>query len=254
MIYFFSGCGNTAYATRRLSSILGESCKLISDWNPEEESFEGNSLGFLFPVYSWGVPPNMLDFISRLPEAFWETVKEQNISVWMVCTHGDDAGYTDKMLSDALAIHDVNLKGAWSMIMPNTYVLLPGFDVDSRKVESKKLDSAPARIEEIGKKISSGDWETDIVRGGFPKVKTNLLYPGFVKMGINPKKWNWNAECIRCGKCVKACPVHNIRMQGGHPHWGENCVMCLGCYHHCPVHAINYKNRTDRKGQYTCPL
>lgn len=42
----------------------------------------------------------------------------------------------------------------FSVAMPNNYVLLPGFDVDKKELEKKKLDEAVGRVEEINDSIT----------------------------------------------------------------------------------------------------
>ncbi len=138
--------------------------------------------------------------------------------------------------------------------MPNTYVLLPGFNVDSEKVEMRKLDMAEPRLRHIVDGIVHASWEKDVKEGSFPGFKTKVLYPLFKKYGLNYKKWNWNNECVSCGKCSRVCPVGNITMRGEHPKWGPHCIGCVACYHVCPVHAVGYGKATNSKGQYMCPL
>ena len=41
----------------------------------------------------------------------------------------------------------------YSVIMPNNYILLPGFDVDSKEVERQKLEDAPAAVAAIAAAI-----------------------------------------------------------------------------------------------------
>ena len=46
-------------------------------------------------------------------------------------------------------------------------------------------------------------------------------------------------KCIKCGVCIKGCPVHNLsQSSGGFPRWKSSCIMCLFCESHCPVEAI----------------
>ena len=254
MIYYFSGEGNTAYAAHIISKNIGEDRHYIPDTNPVFEKMDGLSLGFMFPIYSWGVPPIVRDFIAGLSETFIHEVKKNRIPVWMVVTCGDDIGDTTEMMAEILENRGLKLSAAWSIIMPNTYVLLPGFNVDKESLEARKLDKSIPRLREISGKIKEGIWEVDVKRGSFPWLKTKICYPLFVKFAMKPSKWHWNAECIGCGRCARQCPVDNIEMKGGHPRWGINCVGCLGCYHICPVHAVGYGNRTSNKGQYICPL
>lgn len=254
MIYYFSGEGNTRYCAKKISKFTGEKLVFIPEADASKETFEGKSLGIMFPVYSWGVPPLVLDFINRLSDSFIGQLRKEKAPVWMVCTCGDETGLAPEMLEKALHNRGLSLQGTWSVIMPDTYVLLPGFNVDSAKVEEAKLDSAPGRVDAIARKINSGEWESDIHYGPMPGLKTKIVYPLFKKWGINRKKWHWTEECIQCGRCAEKCPVGNIEMKGGHPRWHDRCVSCLACYHNCPVHAVAYGRATNNKGQYLCPL
>lgn len=254
MIYYFSGEGNTKYAAKKIGSTIGEIPHFIPLEDPRKQKIEGQSVGFMFPIYSWGVPQPVLKFIELLPDSFFQDIKKANLPVWMVCTCGDETGNAPEMFYESLEKRGINTMGAWSLIMPNTYVLLPGFNTDSSEIETRKLDQAPKSVEEIAIKIKKGEWEKKIHYGSYPRLKTKLIYPLFKKWGINRKKWGWTQECIKCGKCASSCPMNNVTIKGGHPVWGNNCVSCLACYHNCPVHAVTYGKITDRKGQYICPL
>lgn len=58
--------------------------------------------------------------------------------VYFVCTCGDDCGYTDRIMRSILARRGIAVTGGFSVQMPNNYVLMPGFDVDSKEVETEK--------------------------------------------------------------------------------------------------------------------
>lgn len=254
MIYYFSGLGNTAYAAKKIAEYIGDKCFFIPHVKPEVQKFEyGEGLGILFPIYSWGVPPIVIDFIKSLDEDFISDIKKKGSAVWAVCIYGDEAGNAIKMLQKTFRFRGLELIGAWGITAPNTYVLLPGFDVDSQEVEKKKLEKAQIRIKEIAEKIKSGSWEVDVKRGSFPALRS-AIYPGFIKYGMNTKKWHFSSACVRCGKCVKSCPINNICMGNEGPEWGTNCISCLACYHNCPYHAVEYGKVTKNKGQYVCPL
>lgn len=252
MIFYFSGTGNSRHAARRLGHILEEEINFIPATNPLENNFKGNSLGLVFPVYAWGVPPIVVDFINKLPQSFINKCDE--LPVWVVMTCGDETGNTPLMIRDILDSKGLKLMAGWSVIMPNVYVLLPGFDVDSKEIEIKKTDNAIKRIDAIGEKISHHQWEFDYTYGSMPHLKTSLIYPLFKRWGIKSSKFHWDKECIRCGKCALVCPVGNISIRNEHPTWGNKCTSCLACYHSCPVKAIQYGRLTSNKGQYYCHL
>lgn len=253
MIFYFSGTGNTRYVAKKLSSILREEVQFIPSTEICNLQPHGKNIGIMFPVYSWGVPPIVLDFIGNLSSEFIKGALEANIKFWAVCTCGDETGNAISMLKKKFRSRGVEIAGVWSVIMPNNYVLLPGFDVDSKEIEIEKIDRSEDRIIKIAKDIFVGHWHDDFTEGSLPKSKTALVYPLFKRWGIFPNRWKTDENCVSCGKCASVCPVNNIEMLNGKPQWHDCCVSCLACYHYCPVKAVNYGKITQRKGQYHFP-
>ncbi|MDE6552520.1 MAG: EFR1 family ferrodoxin [Muribaculaceae bacterium] len=261
MIYYFSGTRNSRYAAIRIGSLTGNEVRFIPALDPYNERIDLSadesagkskytSIGFVFPVYAWGVPPVVMDFIERLPEKFVQYVNEHQIAVWCVATCGDETGMAVEMLRKGLAKRGIKLAGAWSLIMPNVYVLLPGFGTDPKDVEERKLSEAVRRIEEIASRINDGIWEDDVHLGPWPRVKTSIVYPLFKRWGVNTKKWHYTDACIGCGKCERGCPVGNIAITNGRPIWGTDCTSCCACYHVCPTRGAQYGSVTKNAGQY----
>lgn len=259
MILCFSGTGNSRYVARELGEILGEE---VMDMTPALRGATlgagttGDELLWVFPVYSWGVPPYVREIIRSL-----------NVGgsplMHAVMTCGDDCGRADRMWRA-----DVEARG-WrhgvvaTVQMPNNYVAMKGFDVDSKAVEKAKLAAAPARIRHIVSLLAEsrrpeGEKRlTDVVSGAFAGFKTRVIYPWFVRRKMSPERFSVSDACIGCGKCSSVCPTGNIAMHRAsdasgddRPAWGSDCAGCLGCYHICPVHAIAYGKATRDKGQY----
>ena len=253
MVYYFSGTGNSTFVATTLANFLGLNLLFIPDANPSLENTDERVV-MVFPVYSWGVPPLVSKFISDLGSEYWERIKDKGLPVDCVMTCGDEVALAPEMIQKDFRKVGITLNSIWSVIMPNNYVLLPGFNVDPLELEKKKLEDCEKRILEIAQALNRGDKIIDVVRGNMPWLKTKIVFPLFKKWGVFPKKWHYNGSCISCGKCAKICPLLNVRMQEQHPVWGSRCCSCLGCYHVCPVHAVEYGKETKTKGQYLFPL
>ena len=254
MVFYFSGTGNSTFVATTLSNFLGLKLQFIPDLDPDKIEFPDERILFVFPVYSWGVPPLVSKFISDIKSEVWDRVKESGISVDCVMTCGDEVALAPEMFTKDLKRVGITLNSIWSVIMPNNYVLLPGFDVDSKEIEKSKLSNCEGRILEIAQGLSRYDKRIDVTRGSIPWLKTKLVFPLFKNWGIFPRKWHFTSSCIGCGKCAKICPLLNVTMEKEHPKWGSNCCSCLGCYHVCPVHAVEYGKETKKKGQYLFPI
>ncbi|MDE6329812.1 MAG: EFR1 family ferrodoxin [Muribaculaceae bacterium] len=252
MILYFSATGNSRSAAWRLGRLLGEDTMSIFDVAPQQVEMTGTTLGFVFPIYSWGVPPIVTEYVRRLNRKFVEAAILH--SVWIVATCGDDVAMAPEMMKAALNEAGLCLTGGWSLQMPNTYVLLPGFDVDSDELALHKLIASESRLADIAGRIYNKRWEESYVRGSWPRLKSAVVFPLFKKFGIFPSRWHADDSCVGCGRCAAACQIGNIAMKRvdgrRHPSWGANCISCLACYHVCPYHAVQYGKITRRKGQY----
>lgn len=249
MIICFSGTGNSNLVAHKLQHSLGGEMVTLSGellLEPSTEVLvvpEGEPVIWVFPIYSWGLPPVVERFI-RLSKI--KGAHETNH--FMVCTCGDDIGYADHRWRRAIGRRGWNPRGAFSVQMPNTYVCMKGFDTDPAEVAHAKLAAMPRRVAEIVSKIRAGFSESDVVRGSWPWPKTWIIYPFFVAC-MTPKQFHSTDACISCGLCARSCPMENITMSEGHPQWGRRCALCLRCYHICPTHAVQYGKQTAHKGQ-----
>lgn len=248
MIFYFSGTGNSLRVARSLAK--PDNAMLYNMATPISNlvSFEEIAvIGFVFPVYAWGMPKLVEQFIASLP------IIEQSTYVFAVFTCGDDVAYTDYLLKKALTTRGWHLNSAFSVQMRNTYVCLPGFDVDTESVVAAKEVKLKQRIAHIQSAIKQkrSFREEELVRGSVPWVKHRILRPIFNRFLTSDKHFKVDSlVCSHCQRCVKECPLSNITFnQDNCPTWNGHCTQCLRCYHACPHHAISYGLFTRRKGQ-----
>lgn len=251
MILVFSGTGNTLAVAKRLGDELGETVREFTPrelTNPSSAVFEGSDdrIIWMFPTYSWGVPPLVLDIVRNSTLRF-----SSETTQWMVTTAGDDSGRIVRQFRKALENRDLSLQGAFSVRMPNTYTMMKGFDVDSEMTVKAKLEAMPGRVAEIARKIQSGKPVVDVFTGKWATIKTSVIYPWFCRYEITSKGFHTNDQCTKCGWCISHCPLMNISAgEDGLPQWGTVCTMCERCYHGCPSHAVEWRKATCGKGQY----
>lgn len=254
MIYCFSGTGNTLYVARMLAEKTGlELHSFTADElrRPADAvlSTDSDLIVWAFPTYSWGIPP----VVRRLMREARFDFPPDALHV-AVTTCGDDVGRLASMFRSEMARRDVKAGAVFSVQMPNTYVMMKGFDTDSEEVAERKIDVSAVCVDNIAHAImqrSDAPLVDDVVKGGFAWLKTNVFYPWFVRFDMSPKGFRVDRNaCVGCGKCVAVCPMDNVSLDASKcPSWGLDCAFCTACYHVCPRHAIEWKNTTRNKGQ-----
>ena len=249
MILWYSGCGNSRFVADQLSLKLSDSNMVfIPDAARENKTLEfsqDEALGIVFPVYSWSVPKLVSEFLRKA------RITGKPSYIFAACTCGDETGLTIKHLKKDLAKQGLTLDAFFSFQMPETYINLPGFKLDTPEKEKQKIDGTKAKLEDTVKLIQQrAKGNFDQLKGGSSFLKSNILKPLFYGLLITDRKFNVSDECISCGICAKNCPLQNITMENGRPKWNGHCTNCMSCYHRCPKNAINFGKASLGKGQY----
>ncbi len=247
MIIYFSGTGNSLRVAQSLAHTLQDELYDIESSVPMRPIQHGETLGVIFPVYAWGLPAIVEQFLTMhiVPLIKGETAGERYL--WAVMTCGDDMGYTDRVLAKVLGR---GVDATFSVQMPNTYVCLPGFDVDPQELAQQKVRTTDERLPHIAQLIREQATVCEVTRGATPWIKTYLLRPFFNKYLVTSKYFKATDACASCGLCAKQCPMHDIAMSEGKPQWCQStCTGCLRCYHQCPQRAIEWGSFTKQKGQ-----
>lgn len=258
MIYCFSGTGNSLSVARWIAERMNEQVCNIADTQAKAEDIsKENCILFVFPIYAWGIPKVVEDFIKTLPNINTQP------PTFVVFTCGDDMGMADKVLQAQLQRRGWKLNDAFSVIMRETYICLPGFDIDLREIEEKKRAQAKQRALQIAdyviklckmpftQRVAAFSFHSDkLTRGSMPWIKSYLVRHLFNMFLMSDRRFHVSKQsCIHCEKCSKTCPLHNISIVDNLPRWNGHCTHCLRCYHVCPNHAIEYGFFTKGKGQ-----
>lgn len=243
MIFYFSATGNSRHAAQKIAKALGENAVSITDCLKKDfRNFfadKNENIGFVFPVYNFGLPITVIDFIKNL------NIKTNNNYVFTVATYGGFSGGASKMVKEVLSAKGIDANAQYSVRMPDTWT--PAYDV-SDKVKNAKINAtADKKIDKIIKKIKkrrSGNYDSRRI------PFADKFYDGYESMR-RTSSLSVEDNCIGCGLCAKQCPVNAIEIRSGKPVWvKEKCAMCLGCLHHCPEFAIQRGSKTKEHGQY----
>ncbi|MFA5006112.1 MAG: EFR1 family ferrodoxin [Candidatus Izemoplasmatales bacterium] len=251
MIYCFSGTGNSLHAAHAVARLTGDAVRPIAverdaaGAHPVFRPTPGERLGFCYPIHAWGMPRIVSDFIRDL------RVEGVPSYVFCVSTCGAEEGDTAAVLERSLRKKGLTLDGAFTVAMPNNYLL--GYELDAPEERDRILAAADVRLERIADAVTRREpGARMLLTGSRPKLMSTLIHPLFSRFAVTTAPFRVTDACIRCGLCERVCPVHTIRLDPL-PVWGRKCTQCLACINRCPVGAIDYGKGTVGKRRYVHP-
>ena len=254
MIFYLSCTGNTKWAAEILAKATSDRLIDMSAESHHEayQVLPGERIGFCFPVHGWRPPKLVRDFVHRLCFHFTDAATP---FCYALCTAGDTVGEAMKIFKSDLSECGIHVDSCASLLMPESYVGLPFMDVDTPANELRKKKQAGTDLKTFAKEIAEKKRGINRLHiGRWPRINSRIIGEVFVRSIITDKYFKVNEDkCLRCGKCAKVCPMHNIVTDSnGLPEWlhTNRCLACFACYHHCPARAIEYGRRTKGKGQY----
>lgn len=236
MIFYFSGTGNSRWIAQELAKLTNDTAYDITTLLVIPNLEHEQQIGFIFPIYAWGVPKVMMQFVEKL--------KKVDVFTYAICTCGQDAGNAMKQLSKYYF-----LNSSYSVVMPNNYII--GSDTDSVQEIYDKIDLAKQRLIQIAKEITLKECRYEVNEGGFSKIKSSLINFGFNHFACTTKPFYVTNKCNGCGKCVTRCPCQAIHLENKQPVWHKNCYQCMRCINECKQQAIEYGKKTKNRKRYT---
>jgi NAD-dependent dihydropyrimidine dehydrogenase PreA subunit len=235
MVFYFSGTGNSKWVAQGIADTIRDIAYNISALADIPDICAEQHIGFVFPIYAWGIPEPMRTFIKRLPKT--------NAFTFAVCTCGEDAGKALKQCSKLY-----HLDSSYSVTMPSNYIA--GANLEDEKVIVDKITSAKNELAVIADEILEQKNVYRVHEGAFAILKTNLAHRGFNTFARTTKPFYATDPCNACGLCAKDCPAKAIKLVDGKPAWNSKCYQCLRCINACPQAAIQYGKATEARGRY----
>lgn len=204
------------------------------------------AVGIVFPVYMFGLPLIVADFLRRLKV-------KQGAYVFSVATLGGLPGLAHSQAEELLKKRGIELAAGFSVLMPGNYT--PLYGAKPEEAQQKIFRKEEARVKEIARLVREGKksvFEQSPLLPNFLLHK--LLYKGGTRQIPLAGKNFWVTDaCTQCGLCARVCPVANIQMRRGRPAWLDHCQHCMACLQWCPVEAIQYKKSTLGRKRYHHP-
>lgn len=249
MVFYFSGTGNSRYVAHALAQ--NEQVINMADALKSGDCFfepaPDEHVGFVLPVYYYGVPETVRTFLSRLG-----LKGMHHHYVYLVLTCGGSTGAADEQFQKLLFNRGYSLSAWYALAMPDNF--FPMYTKADPAESGRQLRACQPHLQAIRAMIDRrviGNHNP--LRGVLPRLATALMYP-FYRFTRKTGKFSASDKCISCGKCQHICPEEIITLEKGRPVWKKPvCTHCFACLHRCPVHAISYGRLTRRGSQYVHP-
>jgi ferredoxin len=244
-IYYFSTTGNSLNLARALARGLG-GAKLVPMAGAAGAQATGGAerVGFIFPVYAWGLP--------RLVAEFAEKIRfEGRPYVFAAATCGGTPGRTLRELRTLLRKAGVDLHAGFVCREgANTLMDDPGFIRFARRLNRIRYPSGEERLSEMLGVIRAGKAHkpetSSLASNCFGAMMHGLMKLAGDKLKAYDDAYSVDENCTGCRTCERVCPRGNVRLEGGKPAWHHDCEMCNACIQWCPQNAIHIANETCR--------
>ena len=247
-IYYFTGTGNSLKVARDLSKNLYD-CELIpiaKVWQNDRIVSSSESVGFIFPLYAWGVPRIIHDFVNKIE------LGNAHYIFAVVTRSGDINGIPLIQIDTILRIKSKSLSSGFFIKMPNNYIL--DEEVFSELEQKETFEKARKQIQDITQVIKENKKTFELDVSERRKRTIEKMNKAFHK-GVNESDRFFYADknCNNCGICERVCPINNLILVEGKPQWQHKCQQCLACINYCPEEAIQYGKKTLGRGRYHYP-
>ncbi len=245
VMFWFSGTGNTRAVAECVAEALAGTTLVPMVQATGDEAAGADTVGVAFPVYYFGLPLYVLDFLRRM------AIKD-GAYVYTVATMGSSPGVSHREAAATLRERGIDLSAGWSVRMPGNYTPLSG--APSARAQERCFAAARAKATRIAAAVTSRHYGR--LEDSFLPMR--VISPLFRCVGKRriphaDHAFRVSDHCTSCGVCEQICPVQNLRLEEGHPTWRGQCQECMACLQWCPVEAIEVGWITKGRTRYRHP-
>ncbi len=245
MIIYFSATGNSKFVSERIAKTTNDIAVSMTDISEKIMLKDGENLGIVSPVYFWGLPSYVNEFLKRI-----NIENAANSYVYFIATYGTTSGQSDYFVKEHLKRKGITLSASFGVKTVDTWTVW--FKVNDEAKVKEILTEEEKQIEILEKSVKNRE-KVFISKDKLPLMlckPAKIFYNGARKT----KHLHVDESCIGCRICETDCHEKAIAMVDGKPQWiKKSCSMCFKCLHNCPEFAIQYDKSTQNNGQYVHP-
>jgi ferredoxin len=239
IIYYFSGSGNSLFIAEQTQKELEKKGYTSTLINIEENNIDNNHtqadlLGFIFPIYGFGLPEIAVRFLNNLPKS-----KKQKTFLFTIPAGHEGIGIIQG--TSLLKIKGYEVINARSVYMPDTWIAVMNAPPDD-KLQKKCLENTK-KIENYVDEILS-EKKSFKIANPIALLGLGLIYFIFTLLGRHQsgKAFCSSEKCTQCKVCYNSCPSGIIKWKNDRPYWTWNCQQCFRCINTCPSAAVEISN------------
>ncbi len=245
IVFYFSGTGNSRFVAETFCRAADAACCSIEDsanFNALIAAHE--TVGFCYPIYGSCVARPMREFVRA------HTAALEGKRFVILCTQLIFSGDGAHALCAELPGGEKNVIYAEHVCMPNNVCNFPLFRVTNGAENARKLRAAERKTIRAAQDVLRGV----VRRRGFNPASVlmgksqSAFWPAVERTAAGDVKID--ADCIRCGKCVRLCPTKNLTMGENGVEQAGRCAVCYRCVNACPKQAITVMFHRKPKKQY----
>ena len=234
-IYCYSATGNSLVLARSIARTLGDTdIQLISRYRAIKTMPRCERVGIIFPVYAWGPPRTIEEFIRNLD------LSGVRYSFAIASCGGTAAG-TLPRIRKAIRKNGGELHAGF---IAKSRGYLAGSDHNSlitmvRRLSGKPYPPIEERLPEIIECIRN-EKRIRPERSALPGAILGNFFHSKAKEQFAGLDANYEVResCEGCGTCTRICPRGNVTLVTGRPEWHHDCDFCGACATRCPNNAI----------------
>ncbi|MDR0350123.1 MAG: EFR1 family ferrodoxin [Coriobacteriales bacterium] len=242
-IRYFSGTGNTEYATKRFAQALGLAASDLASIEESDElpaASEAQTLIIAYPNYMCCIPKIMKDYLLEHQSDF------EGRRLFTLITYANFFFDCDLLVFRLLRKQGINFTAAGSLA-----IQMPMNVCDMRFMKqmpdeeiARRFDCADLRLAERAQALSEGKSlfdgkESERLRAF---LRQRMFYGR--RMGSYYDGLKIGATCIGCGLCAARCPLKNLEVKDGKATQKGRCVQCYRCANLCPASAITIMGKS----------
>ncbi len=215
----FSPTGGTLKAARAVSEEWSGNTATVDLTDPDRDFSEysfnsGDTVLIALPSYGGRVPQTAAERLGR--------IKGGGAKCVLLCVYGNRA-YEDTLveMEDIAKSCGFDVKAAITSVAEHSVV---------RKYAAGRPDGEDIKkLKEFSKTALEKLRNENAAVG--PKLAGNRPYKKASGAGIVPKA---DKHCVKCGACVRGCPVKAISMENIGTADSQKCISCMRCVKLCP--------------------